>query len=267
VGSLDQGALIAAAGLTIAAAYALFDVSYLLFSVSLTAFIVLLLDLLGVPAIPTAEARLIDTAIGAVLALIAFMAWPTWEGGTAPEKLARLIEAHREYAIALLRQISHPSQLDAARLRALQGAARRARSDAEASTARLVAEPAQPPLTSPVAGAVMAAVGRLAQVELALHSLAMSQPRPTGDADGEKSQVAARSVDALSAALSTTMSRLAVSLRTLKPPLAVPALRPLQAALRGEPPLANAALAGFTDAVVDAIDTLDAILRDRLEVP
>jgi len=266
VGSLDQGGLVAAAGVSIAAAYALFEVNYLLFSVFITAFIVMLLDILGIPAIPTAEARLIDTAIGAVLALIAYVAWPTWEGVTAPEKLARLIEAHREYAIALLRQIAHPSQLDLARLRALQGAARRARSDAEASTARLAAEPAQPPLTPPVAGAVLAAVGRLAHAELALHSLAVSQPRPTGDADGA-SEVAARRVDALGAALSTTMSRLAVSLRTLKPPLAIPALRPLQAALRGEPPLVNAALAGFTDALVDAADTLDAILRDRLEVP
>ena len=266
LGHLDQGGLFAAAGISIAAAYALFEVNYLLFSGFITAFIVMLLDILGIPAIPTAEARLIDTAIGAVLALTAYVLWPTWEGGTAPEKLARLIEAHREYAVALLRQIAHPKQLDLARLRALQGAARRARSDAEASTARLVAEPAQPPLTPPVAIAVMAAVGRLAHEELALHSLAVSPSSPTGEADGE-SEVTARRVDALAAALSTTMSHLAVSLRTLKPPLPIPALRPLQAALRGEPPLANAPFANLTDALVDAVNTLDAILHDLLRVP
>ena len=112
----------------------------------------------------------------------------------------------------------------------------------------------------------MAAVGRLAEVELALHSFAMSQPRPTGDAEGG-TEMAALRVDAFGAALNTTMSRLAISLGTLKPPLAIPALRPLQAELRSGPPLINPALAGFTDALVDAVNTLDAILRDRLEVP
>jgi len=200
------------------------------------------------------------------LALIAYVVWPTWEGSTAPEKLARLIETHRDYAVTLLRQIAHPGQLELARLRALQGAARRARSDAEASTARLAAEPAQPPLTPPVAVGVMAAVGRLAHVELALHSLAVSQPRPASDADVEKSEVVARRIDVLGAALGATMIRLSVSLRTLKPPLAIPELRPLQAALQNEPPPLNAALAGLTDALVDAVNTLDAILRKRLKV-
>lgn len=91
----------AAAGVNIAAAYALFDVSYLLFSVFLAAFIMVLLDILGIPAIPTVEARLLDTAIGAALALIAYVAWPTWEGVSAPEKFARLLEPHRAYASAL----------------------------------------------------------------------------------------------------------------------------------------------------------------------
>ncbi len=261
LGHLDRGGLVAAAGVSIAAAYALFEVNYFLFSVFITAFIVMRLDILGIPAIPTAEARLIDTAIGAVLALIAYVAWPTWEGITAPEKLARLIEAHREYAIALLRQIAHPNQLDLARLRALQGAARRARSDAEASTSRLVAEPAQPPLTPPVAVAVMAAVGRLAHAELALHALIAA--RRDGDEPGE---VTVRHLGALAAALGTTMSELARSLRTLEPPGPIPALRPLQAELR-DAPVTDPHLVGVTDGLVDAINTLDAILRERLEVP
>ena len=71
LGHLGQGVLIAAGGVGVAAAYALFDVNYLLFSIFLTEFIVVLLDILGIPAIRTAEARVIDTAIGAAMALIA----------------------------------------------------------------------------------------------------------------------------------------------------------------------------------------------------
>src|SRR5947208_14995753 len=97
LGHLGQGVLIAAGGVGVAAAYALFDVNYLLFSIFLTEFIVVLLDILGIPAIRTAEARVIDTAIGAAMALIAYTVWPTWEGVTAPEKFVRLLDAHRKY--------------------------------------------------------------------------------------------------------------------------------------------------------------------------
>src|SRR5260221_12123163 len=124
--------MIAAAGISIAAAYALLDVSYLLFSVFITAFIVSLLELLGIPASRTVEARFFDTFIGASMALIAYFVWPTWEGSTAQEKLARLLESHREYVEALLRELAHPGSCEPARLRALQATARRARSDAEA---------------------------------------------------------------------------------------------------------------------------------------
>jgi hypothetical protein len=53
-------------------------------------------------------------------------------------------EAHREYTLALFRQLARSRAVDPARLRALQGAARRARSDAEASALRLANEPSQP---------------------------------------------------------------------------------------------------------------------------
>ena len=120
LGKLGSGGLIAAAGGNVAIAYAMFDVSYLAFSVFLTAFIVVLLAILGIPAAPTAEARLIATAIGSVLAVGAYIAWPTWEGVTAYEKFSRLLEAHRDYSTALLRTLADPGRGDLARLRTLQ---------------------------------------------------------------------------------------------------------------------------------------------------
>ncbi len=262
LGHLTQGGLVAMAGIGVAAAYALFEVNYLLFSVFLTVFVVVLLDVLGIPAIPTAEARLVNTAIGGVLALLAYLAWPTWEHATAQEKFARLFEAHTEYTLALLKQVVHPGSIDAARLRALQAAARRARSDAEASTARLSDEPSRAPLTPEVAHAVTAALARFALASLSLHAFVLSQPTRADPPD--ESNDGAPRVDALAAALGTTMSRLAVALRTMQAPLPVPALRPIQAALGTEAPSLDSVLIEVTDRLVDAADTVDAILRDRL---
>jgi hypothetical protein len=257
-----QGGLVAVAAVSVAAAYALFDVSYLLFSVFITSFVVVLLELLGIPAIRTAEARVFATLIGSSLALVAYFVWPTWEGFTAQEKFARLLEAHRDYGQALLRELAQPGGCDPAQLRALQRVARRARSDAEAGAARLSEEPEHPPLTSDVARALIAAVARLARAELALHALALSPQRPVRAPDPMDSATAR--LDDLNAAVVTAMSRIAFALRNLQPPQPIPALRPIHAALRAATPSRDAALVTVTDQLVDAINTLDAIARTRL---
>ncbi len=259
---LSQGRLVAAAAASVALAYALFDVSFLLFSVFLTAFVLALLDLLGTAALRTAEARLLDTVIGSALALVAYFAWPTWEGATAQEKFARLLEAHDAYAAGLLRELGQPGSQDAAQLRALQGAARRARSDAEAATVRLLDEPAHAPLTPQVARMLMAAVARLAHAELALHALALSPERPMNGASAP-SGIPAR-LDPFSAALGTVISQLASAVRSLQQPEPIPALRPIHATLRDDPALRGTAFVAITDRLVDAVNTLDAILRQKL---
>jgi len=262
LGHLGQGVLIAAGGVGVAAAYALFDVNYLLFSIFLTEFIVVLLDILGIPAIRTAEARVIDTAIGAAMALIAYTVWPTWEGVTAHEKFVRLLDAHRQYVNVLLAQLARPSEIDLRQLRKLQGAARRARSDAEASTARLFDEPSHPPLTPEIARTLIAAVRRLAHAELALHALIIVRQRRAGQVE----LTVAQQVNAFTAALDTALSRLIVSLKTLQPPQPTPALRPLQIGLRDKASVGDE-FVGVTDALIDAVDTLSAILRDRVAWP
>ena len=261
LGHLGQGGLIVAAGASVAAAYAVFDANYLVYSVCLTSFIIVLLDIVGVAARASAEARLIDTAIGSVLAVVAFLAWPTREGLGAPEKFARLLEAHQAYLLALLRRITHPSQMSLDHLRALQQSARRARSDAEASAIRLASEPPHPPLIPEVAGLLIAAMRRFTHGELALHALVAA--RRGGAGPGEAT---APPLDALAAALGATMSQLALSLRTLKPTGQIPPLRRLQAELR-EGPLIDPGLLGVTDGLVDAINTIDTVLREKLPSP
>jgi hypothetical protein len=263
LGHLGHGQLIAVASVVVAAAYALFEVSFLFYSVFLTTFIVLLLDMLGVPAVPAAGARAVDTAIGAALAIAVYFAWPTWEAVSARENFARLLERHGEYATALLRQLAHPGRSDAAHLRAIQVAARRARSDAEASAARLSDEPSLAPLTPDLARALITTVRQLAHAELALHALAVSQQQL-----GRQSHdvLTGDDADALGASLATTMSALAVSLRTLQPPASAPAARPVQAALKSQPGV-NATFRAATDGMVDAVSRLDAVVRDRLVWP
>ncbi|HTJ69159.1 MAG TPA: FUSC family protein [Actinospica sp.] len=168
--------LVLVAGIAVAAAYAVFEVDYLAYSVYLTVFVVLLLDILGLSAETTATVRLTDTAIGALIALVAYAAWPTWHGRTAPQIFARLIDAHQAYVAALLHELTTAAP-DAHRLRTLQSAARRARTDAEAAAARLAAEPPHPPLTAEAARALVATTTRLARAELSLHTLVTATPR------------------------------------------------------------------------------------------
>jgi uncharacterized membrane protein YccC len=266
VAHLGRSELVAIAGVTVAAAFAFVDVAYVLFAAFLSTFVVVLLDILGSPAVPTATARLADTAIGAALALIAYFVWPTWEAVSAEEKFALLLEAHGEYATSLLRQLAHPGRFDASRLRTLQAAARRTRGDAEASTARLSEEPPHAPLTPQLARALIAAVRRLTQAELAVHALATLQQVPAGRAHQIVGSDRPALLDRLASALGTTMSTLAQSLRTMEPPAPAPDLRQLQAELTIHAPVANRALATATDRLVDVIDTLNTTLRDHLEL-
>jgi uncharacterized membrane protein YccC len=258
---------VALAGVTVAAAYAFFDVAYLLYTVCLSTFIVLLLDILGTPAVPTATARLADTGIGAALALIAYFAWPTWEAASAQEKFALLLETHGEYATSLLQQLAHPGRLDAGELRGIQVAARRARSDAEASTARLSEEPPHAPLTPQLARLLIATVSRLAHALLALHVLAPLQQAPAGDAHEAMPSDRAVRLDRLASALAKTMITLARSLRNMEPPATAPDLRRFQIELSSHATPEDRALASASDGLVDAVDTLHAIVRDHLVAP
>lgn len=259
-----QGELVVAAALAIALGYAAFNVNFLAFSLFLTVFIVVLLELLGVPAAHTAEARFFNTLFGAALALIAYRVWPTWEGLAAQEKFARLLEGQRDYTEALLREFANPGSVGAARLRIAESAARRARSDAEAAADRLSQEPEHPPLTPEVAHALIATAARLAQVNLALHTLVISEARPL-EAPAQTMSANGRLND-LRTSVNTALTRLAYGLRKLEPPETIPALRPLHALLREATPPIHEALLEVTDRLVDVVNTLDAIVRGRLTV-
>jgi uncharacterized membrane protein YccC len=279
-------ALLGGIAVSLLAAYAVFTVNYLLYAVFLTDFVVILLALLGLPPGPTAIARLIGTAIGTGLAILAYLLWPSWEGTSAAEKFARLLTAQGSYAAALLRSYSRPGDAESARLGRLQLAARRARTDAEASADRLAGEPDHAPMSATTARALVSAGHRIAQACLTLGA-AVSAEHATPAASAAAGL--RPDLDQLAVGVTTATSQLAGYLRALQ-------AGPAPASLRSLPPLraeqqaiwlhqtaadagqaagddgsdpkprprdgATAGLIAATDGLVDAINTAGQVLRD-----
>ncbi len=257
---------------------------------------VILLALLGQPAEQTAAARLIATGIGAALAIVGYLAWPSWEGESAQAKIARLYETQARYASLVLRAYTQPRRADLAAVRSAQITARRVRSDAEASADRLADEPPRPPMTARLAYALTDTARRIAHASLTLDA-AVSAPaaatdglppadRATADGQATACRVTRAAADRFADNMETIAAAIAASLRTLRPPGGLPPLREMQTALyrqlngsghdpgtarttQGAGGLAGpgAVLIGATDEYTDALDTAADILRRHLADP
>ncbi|WP_414650036.1 FUSC family protein [Dokdonella sp.] len=112
----------------------LVTVHYGLGVMMLTGVVVILLAFGGIAPGETMVARGIATAIGSAVALFAYAAWPTWERRRVRPALATMLDAYRGYFATLL-------QDDVAAHVATRTHARSARTNAEASIARLRGEP------------------------------------------------------------------------------------------------------------------------------
>jgi uncharacterized membrane protein YccC len=167
---VGTAALVAAIGVTMTVAYAVFAVNYLLFAVFLTDFVVTLMALLGETAEQTVAFRLIGTGVGAALALIGYLVWPSWEGEPAQQKLARLFETQAHFGALVLRAYVRPGAVDTHALQAARRTARQARSDAEASADRLADEPSRPPMTARLAYSLTGIGRRIAHASLTLQA-------------------------------------------------------------------------------------------------
>jgi uncharacterized membrane protein YccC len=100
----------------------------------LTGLVVILLSFYGVAPETSMSARATDTVLGSALALAAYLSWPTWERGRERDALAHMLDAYRDYLVAVLR--GDPQTRFETRI-----AARAARSNAQASLERLRHEP------------------------------------------------------------------------------------------------------------------------------
>jgi uncharacterized membrane protein YccC len=290
---VSLAAVLAGIAVSLVAAYAVFTVNYLLYAVFLTDFVVVLLHLLGLPAGPTAIARLIGTGIGTGLAVLAYLLWPTWEGTSTAEKLARLFAAQGAWTRAQLRAYTMPEATEAIRTGRLQLAARRARTDATASVDRLTGEPDHGPVSSTLARGLISAAHRIALAGLALRASAAAHHVALAKTTAGRSNRAGSpqdpdadlqpSLDVLADGVSQATALIASALRQLGarqkeagrpwlPPL--PKLRPMVQALRAQadegavaapqewPQGEREGLFAAADSLVDAINAAAHVLRD-----
>ena len=132
---------------------------------ALTGTVVILLSFDGVNPGEAVIARVINTAFGCGMALLAYVAWPTWERGRARAALAAMLEAYASYLRSLARPYQRRGRHEA------RSAARTARINAQASIERMRAEPGTPAELLATAHALFANGNRLARSAMTLEAL------------------------------------------------------------------------------------------------
>jgi uncharacterized membrane protein YccC len=217
----------------------------------LTGLVVILLSFDGIPPGDTMLARGIATGIGSALALVGYLAWPTWESQRVPEAIATMIDAYRAHLDALL-------SADAGTRAAARSAARSARTNAQASLDRLRGEPRRDQMLLDFGEALFANANRFIRAGMALEAVLDDAP-----ALPERERVLA-----FAARADTHLAALASSLRGSSPP---PTARlrgaeralaeQLEAARGGDDADVAAAVADAFDRITDSIDTMAHIAR------
>lgn len=276
---------IAVVALLAAAAYSVFRASYTLFSALLTAVVVFLLGSIEPGGLPLALDRLADTAVGAALALVAYVAWPTWSAPQAVDRLAALVDAQRRYLVAVLAAwgpVPQAGGSGADRLAASR-AARQATGAAVVAVRRSLAEPPGQRVDGSLAVGLLDALRRVTVSAAVLRSAADQA------GDGTLPAAAQRAVADLATELDGRLAAVAAGLRRYGAPGAaawrgrptsgvVPAGGSVTGAVPSPvPPLRQAqrtlarcladhnggsagVLASQTDALVDAVNTAAALV-------
>ncbi|MCC6363791.1 MAG: FUSC family protein [Bryobacterales bacterium] len=157
--------------------------NYGIFVTGVTAFVVLFIAMTGVSPGDVMAARAWNTAVGGVVAVLAYWLWPTWERTQVREMMAKMLDSYREYFRLVRESYVKPRagfrhELERARL-----AGRLARSNMEASLERLSTEPGTSAGTMASLNAMMASSHRMVHAMMALEAgLASSHPVPAREA-------------------------------------------------------------------------------------
>jgi len=225
-------------------------------AIFLAAVVVVLLSLIGVPAHSTVVVRLVDTAIGGAIALMAVLLWPSWERGQLPSRLAELIAAYRNYLQAMVDPASTAVQRSAARSQA-----RLARSTAEASLDRARVEPVSSQ------GAVELADALLAHSHRLVHALAaLDATRQTREIYATVPEFR-RLADAVSDTLAAIEQAVRYGWRQVRD-LRLRALQDeLAEVLADRPDELSAAVIEATDRLVNSLNSMAAVLAEPTREP
>jgi uncharacterized membrane protein YccC len=115
--------------------------NYGVFGVMISALVVLLLTINGVSPQEVIFARGTNTVVGGILALLAYLVWPSWERSRVGDTMAALLAAYREYFSVIARSYVEKEGADRLTLEQPRQNARTARTNLESSLERLAAEP------------------------------------------------------------------------------------------------------------------------------
>lgn len=157
------GASVVFIGLLAWAGYATFPASFAAGFGFITAVVVFLINVISPDTLATAGARLIDTLIGGSIGLLAYALWPTWSKTPARQALAELVGELRAYIGAVLVSMVDGHRLSEHEVRPFSRRARLARTNAEATVARSLSEPAGRRIDAEQAQRVLDATRRLVQ--------------------------------------------------------------------------------------------------------
>ncbi|QAU24308.1 FUSC family protein [Dyella sp. M7H15-1] len=212
---------------------------------ALTGTVVIFLSFEGVNSDTAMLDRVLNTALGSGMALLAYVIWPTWERRRARAALSVMLEAYAGYLHAL----AQPERRDSHR--ETRTGARTARTNAQASLDRMAAEPGTPLSLLELANALFLNGNRLARTAMTLEAL-------LHDCDNLPEQAEVTHFVDRSAA---QLRALAVALRDNQLPPPAPELRQLQRSLStlltmaDDKPRAEQ-LVRISDRLADNINTL-----------
>jgi uncharacterized membrane protein YccC len=234
-------------------AFALFDASYTLFSASITGFVVFILAFSGQPEHAALGPRILSTALGGALALLAYSLWPSWQRDFVGNDLARMIDAQRGYARLIFGAIADPASRDETRIHDALVETWRSRTNAEAAVDRFLAEPVRPTaITVRAALGVLATSRRLGTASLTMHARLTRNETPLP------------LVDPFAKTLDESLATIATSLRSRTMPDDVSLLRDEQTYLAealGDLPGEPAVVQAETDVMTESVETLARLLR------
>jgi uncharacterized membrane protein YgaE (UPF0421/DUF939 family) len=234
-------------GLLATATYAVFPASFAAGTALLTAVIVFLLHAVAPDSATIALDRGLDTVIGGALGLAAYAVWPTWSGGSTRRVMAELVDAQREYVLAVLGQIIDGTGPDDDTLRPLARAARIAWSNADAVVTIAQKEPAERLGDSGLRA--IAALSGLRRLVYAGHTLRLEASTATARAPHPAWAAFRDGLDRELGAIASVLRE--------RPAASVATLRALFGAAREADPLDQALLLPL-DEILDATNTVAA---------
>ncbi len=152
--------------------------NYGIFVTAVSALVVLLVALTGVAPKQVIAARGLNTLVGGSLALLAYLAWPTWERTQVGEAMALMLDAYRDYFRQVAQAYLQPGKNFETELEGLRQTARLARSSAEASVDRLAGEPGTSAEALNTLHAMLASSHRLVHAMMSLEASLNDPKRP-----------------------------------------------------------------------------------------